>query len=263
MKILNSCEVNTAMSLVKAAEKYDAHVSFKMSLKDALNNQLSVSENRLPKDEYNFVRFAHLDFVVGRDFEIDFALEYDGPFHTWKRVIQSDCKKNTICRKLNLPLFRICASKLKRGQEAPVVSQLVEMFYAKDHVCTIARRRIFYSDKFHEFARCYLWAVTGETVSTRLKGRLHLETKEDKHGYIESRIWISAGELLVQLGHGRCHVPKDSEVCGKRLADYLAFLHATNTLEPYAGPDSEVVRSCALLVHGGIKANATQGLSRR
>src|SRR5437016_1348551 len=109
--LVNDFEVGTEDALRKAVTQWNARVFSKVGLDEVLN-----FEHGLTKDEYWYARRAHFDFVVARaDTTPVFAVEFDGPAHSSDTTVRErDQKKNAICEKLGMPLFRIDGAYLKQ-----------------------------------------------------------------------------------------------------------------------------------------------------
>ena len=110
--LLNEAERRLLRKLQVAIRDYNADVSLKVRLADALDLENSGISSEL----FSYGLRAHLDFVViERDtFKSLFAVEYDGVEHfTNQETIERDRKKSEICRHLNFDLLRITKCHLE------------------------------------------------------------------------------------------------------------------------------------------------------
>jgi len=87
---------------------------------------------RLPAREFGFLLKAHFDFVVApktRPTAALFAVEFDGRFHDEPRQAGRDVIKNTLCRRANLPLFRVRSGEIsERDAELSFLDFLLRTF---------------------------------------------------------------------------------------------------------------------------------------
>ncbi|TAE59932.1 MAG: DUF2726 domain-containing protein [Nostocales cyanobacterium] len=109
--LLNKSELTTNEELNKAASKYGALVSSKVRIADIVE----IDRNFLEKDEYSYALMAHFDFVIttGSELSPEFVIEFDGSSHNDTKTQDRDKKKNSICQKYEIPLFRINLNFLK------------------------------------------------------------------------------------------------------------------------------------------------------
>jgi hypothetical protein len=77
--------------------------------KMALNQALDIRSSGLTEHEYDFALKASFDFVVARshDGQVLYAIEVDGYSHRSAEARRRDQKKNSICKKLGMPLIRV------------------------------------------------------------------------------------------------------------------------------------------------------------
>ena len=132
--LLNEAERRLLQELQAAIRDYNADVSLKVRLADALDLENSGISSEL----FSYGLRAHLDFVViERDtFKSLFAVEYDGAEHfTDQETIERDRKKSEICRRLNFDLLRITKCHLEdvfMGKTQ--LQRLVEDWFAEHNV---------------------------------------------------------------------------------------------------------------------------------
>lgn len=108
--LVNESEVTTNEELNKAASKYGALVYPKVRIADIVE----IDQILLEKDS-SYALMAHFDFVItiGRELSPEFAIEFDGSSHNDPKTQERDRKKNSICQKYEIPLFRIKSNFLK------------------------------------------------------------------------------------------------------------------------------------------------------
>lgn len=245
--MLNGREHDAMKTLNKATKIFHRHVTFKTRLKDALaefKNGVWLEE-----EEFRYSLAAHLDFVIVRDLcHVDFEVEYDGPWHmSDQKTIERDHLKNSICDKLGLPLFRVY-SNVDTGHDADVLTELVEMYYSKVLSCNarVSVKKMLSKD---QLVSDLINKTTGYEISHNDKRELRMETNIDKHGYTQSDLLLTAGDIRIKLGYGRCRVPQGSHVCGKRLSDMLAYRNALRVLAPYKSNNSNLLSHCRKILH--------------
>jgi hypothetical protein len=128
--LTNKFERLTSEELTQYAEEHGAQVFAKIRIADALHIEDSGISNVL----YKYALQAHFDFVVAdEDSFSQFAIEFDGPHHrndpaTRKR----DRKKNTLCKRLGMPLIRITHEHLEEvgmGEDVEIANPLGSMLY--------------------------------------------------------------------------------------------------------------------------------------
>jgi hypothetical protein len=110
--LVNKSEATTNEELKKAASKYGALVYPKVRIADIVEiNQKILTD----KDEYSYALKAHFDFVIttGSELSPEFAIEVDGSSHNDPQAQKRDRKKNSICQKYEISLFRIKSNFLK------------------------------------------------------------------------------------------------------------------------------------------------------
>lgn len=246
--MLNGRECDAFKALFEASQKFNFHVNIKTPL---LKTCTFYREGVwLDERSFNYSRNAELDFVIMKPFgKVDFAIEYDGPFHlSDQSTIERDLLKNAICEKFGLPLFRIYTGNIDSGLDGLIFKELVEMYYANVHSCSagMSVRRMLSKD---DFVAELVFALTGFTISQNDRRELKMETQVDAYGYTQSELKLTAGAITVPLAFGRCRVPQESLVCGKRLADMLAYRHAIRVLAPYSQSNSGLLSNCRKIIH--------------
>lgn len=110
-RILNCPERITYHRLSEVCARHSAQVYVKVRLADVLPVEASgVSEGL-----YQFALQAHYDFVI-TDLAQNplFAVEFDGPGHTYPAQVERDAKKDELSRRFRLPLLRVLGDDLHR-----------------------------------------------------------------------------------------------------------------------------------------------------
>lgn len=129
-KILNFHEEATHVILQKVARENGARVFAKIRIADVLE----IAGSGISKDEYSYALKAHFDFVISdTNGEALFAVEFDGPYHDIdKLAMANDAKKNSICKRFNLPLLRITTDFVMRpvGQYT-LLGWLAELWFVE------------------------------------------------------------------------------------------------------------------------------------
>jgi hypothetical protein len=127
--LVNKYEEDTDIALREAAGRCNARVFSKVGIKDAVD--INKGKNLLTKEEYNYAFKAHFDFLITwADSSPVFAVEYDGSAHySDPATIERDKKKNEICQKLGMPLFRIDSQYLKRVGNFSIIGWLTELWF--------------------------------------------------------------------------------------------------------------------------------------
>src|SRR5260370_33235699 len=127
--LVNTYEEETDVALREAVERWNAKVFSKVGIKDILD--IDKGKALLTKEEYSYAFKAHFDFVVTRaDSSAVFSVEYDGSMHASDpTTIERDKKKNAICQKLGLPLFRVDFAYLKQVGNFSIVGWLAELWF--------------------------------------------------------------------------------------------------------------------------------------
>jgi hypothetical protein len=130
--LVNDFEVATEAALREAAARCNARVFSKVGLDEVLDLTCG-----LTKEEYWYARWAHFDFVVASaDTTPVFAVEFDGPSHSSNAAVKErDQKKNAICEKLGMPLFRIDSAYLKWLSRFSLIGWITETWFQYEAWC--------------------------------------------------------------------------------------------------------------------------------
>jgi len=126
--IVNKYEEKTDEVLDAVVKKYDARLSLKPRVADALQ----ITNSGLSYNEYSYALKAHFDFVVcKKDSTPEFAVEFDELHHKLeKETIRRDKLKNNICCKLEFPLLRITSEYLEKiGKFPTILSWITELYF--------------------------------------------------------------------------------------------------------------------------------------
>ncbi len=129
-KLLNTPERITYGRLSEICARHVTAVYAKVRLADIL----PIEGSGLSKAMYEFALQAHYDFVVtGRDQVPLFAMEFDGPQHSYSPQAERDVKKNELSSRFHLPLMRVRAEDLCRTEwQLDKLTELIEQWF-KDH----------------------------------------------------------------------------------------------------------------------------------
>lgn len=127
-KLVNFSELQTLKILDDALKNSRYRIFSKIRLIDVIGSD--EGEN-LPPEERNFLRTAHLDFVVYSlsDDLTEFALEFDGPQHEFDpNQRRRDIIKNRLCDNAELPLIRISDIELEEHDKITLLGYMAERF---------------------------------------------------------------------------------------------------------------------------------------
>jgi Protein of unknown function (DUF2726) len=243
--LVNKYEAETDAALREAADKWSAKVFSKVGLKDTLN----IDEGKifLTKEEYNYAFKAHFDFVVTRaNSSPVFAVEYDGSMHyDDPATIERDKKKNDICQKLGMPLFRIDFQYLKRVRNFSLIGWLTELWFIYESWVEAQERGIVPHDEpFLYFSvvgydlsapsRVFIQKIYNEK---RIQDYFpKIATAIDDLGYARAIASVKITEDLTVLGHARClffmthPIPS---IDPHSLSEELAIVDAAEKLKSY------------------------------
>ncbi|MGM3305180.1 DUF2726 domain-containing protein [Anabaena sp. WFMT] len=120
--LVNRYEIATNEELKKVASKYEAEVYPKIRIADVVE----IENSGISNEEYKYALQAHFDFVITtvKDFDPKFVIEFDEEAHEQDReYIRRDKLKNSICKKFEIPLFRINADFLKEIGNFPKINR--------------------------------------------------------------------------------------------------------------------------------------------
>ncbi|HDR4881555.1 DUF2726 domain-containing protein [Bacillus cereus] len=108
-KLMNWSESITHKKVLEICERNNAVAYPKVRLADIFSIEGSGISNEL----YSFALMAHFDVIVTdlQGYPL-FAVEFDGPTHTDPKQIERDMKKDTLCKRFDLPILRITSEFL-------------------------------------------------------------------------------------------------------------------------------------------------------
>lgn len=146
--LVNKYEIFINEELKKVAYKYDAEVHTKVRIADIEK----IENSGITGDEYSYALKAHFDFVVtiGRYLSPEFVIEFDEESHRkYEKSIRNDKLKNSICKKLRIPIFRITTDffqeigelqkfnrrSIMAGKFDSLVGWLVEIWFLEKAFC--------------------------------------------------------------------------------------------------------------------------------
>jgi uncharacterized protein (DUF736 family) len=126
-RLLNTKEEIVYDLLRKACDADGARVYPKVRVSDVLQTDREGSDLR------NFGLRSHFDFtVVDLNHMPLFAVEYDGPSHTVPAQQQRDAKKDSLCRKHELPLLRVTSRHLVVHRRMDLLTWIVNVWFIQD-----------------------------------------------------------------------------------------------------------------------------------
>ena len=136
--LVNEYEEATDAALQDAASRSGARVMPKVRVADALN----IENSGITSAEYRYALKSHFDFVVARENEPPaFAVEFDGPNHDRDvTAIMNDNLKQSVCKKLGMPLLRVDAGYLRRIGRFTLVGWLAEIWFLSEDVYAAQER---------------------------------------------------------------------------------------------------------------------------
>ncbi len=113
-------------SLRRVCSRWNAVVDVKQRVADVLD----IDALGLARDLRWYALSSHFDFVVWRDNEPCFAVEFDEQHHfTDPKQAVKDAQKNVICEAALFPLLRLEAGSFKRVGGTPLVEWISELFF--------------------------------------------------------------------------------------------------------------------------------------
>jgi hypothetical protein len=240
-RLLNHCE-RAARDLVRdAASRFGAEVFSKVRLADVLD----INQSGLSHDEFNYALKSHLDFVVTRNDIAEFALEFDGPHHTYDEcAISNDLAKQSICRQLNLPLLRVDAQFLRPLEKFSVLTWLVTMWFAnaQNENCLFDYMGFFENsssdtiDPFQASRRFVCVKLMGSSPQ-----KVEFYRGRDRFGYALAVAIYRVDNQRAIIGRGRCQTSLDWPVNSEFVAADLAFLDLRDHLELWIHGENRVL----------------------
>jgi hypothetical protein len=130
MKLLvNEYEEITHDRLVAACRIDGARVCPKVRMKDAL----PIEGSGVSDEQFSFSLRSHFDFLIAdKEWNLLFAVEFDGSSHGSPDGQRRDALKNGLCERFGLPLLRVNANHLqKRFRQWDLLSYFVETWFLK------------------------------------------------------------------------------------------------------------------------------------
>jgi hypothetical protein len=122
--------------LRRVCSRWTAEVDCKQRVADVLD----IDALGLTGDDRWYALSSHFDFVVWRNNEPKFAVEFDERHHfTDPGQVVRDERKNAICEKACFPLLRIEDASLRRVGETPLVEWLADLFFVYHELWLPAR----------------------------------------------------------------------------------------------------------------------------
>lgn len=116
----------TDASLRRVCSRWDADVDVKQRVADVLD----IDAIGIARDLRWYALSSHFDFVVWRDNEPCFAVEFDERHHfSDPKQMAQDAKKSAICEADFFPLLRLEAASFGRVGGTPLIEWLIELFF--------------------------------------------------------------------------------------------------------------------------------------
>lgn len=146
--LVNKYEEITHKTLQEAVSKADAQVFAKVRVADVLQ----IERSGITDQEYSYALSAHFDFVIAAaDSSAEFAVEFDGRQHSIdSAVIERDALKNSICKKLGLPLLRLGTEDLRQIGRFRLIGWLTEVWFLQKAFYEAQERgEVAYDEDFH------------------------------------------------------------------------------------------------------------------
>ena len=127
----------TDAALLRVCERWGARLAFKQRVVDVIQ----IDQQTSSFEEQRFALQSHFDFVVWRDEQPQFAVEFDEPHHRTDPVqIVRDERKDRLCQRALLPLVRAVDHSLKRVGRRRLIEWLVELWFIYHDVLDRERR---------------------------------------------------------------------------------------------------------------------------
>jgi len=97
----------------------------------ALSRVIAAERSELTDREFQHYSRASLDFVVasdGADNPWEFAIEFDGRYHSRPKQLLRDEIKNRLCAQAGLPLLRVSAKHIKSYEQASLLQFILDLY---------------------------------------------------------------------------------------------------------------------------------------
>jgi len=109
--------------LLRQLSNHGYRVYPKMALSDVIGKDRG---EFLPQRDFEYLCRAHLDFVVAKEHQPIFAVEFDGALHLTDPDTRSrDVIKNRLCRDAELPLLRISGAEIVPDERLTLLDYIV------------------------------------------------------------------------------------------------------------------------------------------
>jgi hypothetical protein len=122
-RILSFLEPRVYTVLQRQLVKEGYRILPKVRLSDAINKD---TNDHLSDRDFGYYTRAHFDFLVTKDLDPVFAVEFDGVGHFQDdRAIENDVIKNRLCKEASLPLLRITSSELREHDQVTLLDYML------------------------------------------------------------------------------------------------------------------------------------------
>jgi Protein of unknown function (DUF2726) len=89
---------------------------------------LPIDRRRTPPELFSYGLKSHFDFLICRDMQPEYAVEFDGPYHRRPEQALNDRKKNALCKTHGFPLLRIDSRHIERKyQQMSLLAWIMEV----------------------------------------------------------------------------------------------------------------------------------------
>ena len=151
--LVNNYEMITYEKLESACQAGDARVYTKVRVKDAI----PIDKSGVSKEQYSFALMSHFDFVItDKEWNILFAVEFDGASHATAKGIRNDTLKDGLCEQFGLPLLRINANHLNyKFAQWDLLSYFVDTWFLRRTFDNMQRSGIIpFEEEFNPMLGC-------------------------------------------------------------------------------------------------------------
>jgi hypothetical protein len=103
LRLLNRYEEIVFDEISKVGQKYGLSVYPKVGLADVID----LDKIDIDYAHKSFGLRSHFDFIISRDYQPLYAVEFDGPSHSTDKQRERDTKKDRLCKLDGLPILRV------------------------------------------------------------------------------------------------------------------------------------------------------------
>lgn len=124
--IMHNGESKVDSILSRHLSKEGFRILPKIRVQDAIEK-----DKWLPPREFEYYTRSHFDFLVTKDNNPIFAVEFDGEHHFIDdRRVENDIIKNRLCKEANLPLLRITSSEVDEHDKVTLLDYMLMRYVA-------------------------------------------------------------------------------------------------------------------------------------